>query len=148
MATSLPWHPLRPTRTVSFCTPSHKQYIPIRRLPTVQAFRRNDFDRFAKRITSGETWRDVWRSANDSFEQLAYETKKTAERIDRQYSVSRRLSSVAQSAADRARVLDREFELSQRWRTFSLDFSRNWPRVWSFHFFYFHFHLQHSPFLV
>lgn len=128
MATSLPWHPLRPPRTVGFCPPNHKQYISFRRLPTVQAFRRSDLDSFARRITSAETWREVWRSANNSFEQLAYETKKTAESIDRRYSVSRRLSSVAQSAADRARVLDREFELSQRWRTFSLDFSRNWPR--------------------
>jgi ribosomal protein S27E len=57
-----------------------------------------------------------------------YESKKTAERIDRQYSVQRRLSSVAESAADRARELDRDFEITQRWRTFSLDFRRNWPR--------------------
>ncbi|KAI5657442.1 hypothetical protein M9H77_26235 [Catharanthus roseus] len=128
MATSLPWHPLRPSKIQRFNQITHKQYIPIRRVATVQAFRRSDFDGFARRVTSGETWRDVWRTANNGFEQLLFETKKTAERIDRQYSVSRRLSSVAQSAADRARVLDREFELSQRWRSFSLDFSRNWPR--------------------
>ncbi|XP_058183728.1 uncharacterized protein LOC131301444 [Rhododendron vialii] len=91
-------------------------------------FSRTDFDGFAKRAASGELWRDAWRSANDGFEQLLFETKKTAERIDRQYSVSRRLSAVAESAAGRARELDRDFEVTQRWRTFTLDFSRNWPK--------------------
>ncbi|KAE9451813.1 hypothetical protein C3L33_16304, partial [Rhododendron williamsianum] len=91
-------------------------------------FSRTDFDGFAKRAASGELWRDAWRSANDGFEQLLFETKKTAERIDREYSVSRRLSAVAESAAGRARELDRDFEVTQRWRTFTLDFSRNWPK--------------------
>lgn len=95
-------------------------------------FSRTDFDGFAKRAASGELWRDAWRSANDGFEQLLFETKKTAERIDREYSVSRRLSAVAESAAGRARELDRDFEVTQRWRTFTLDFSRNWPKVCSF----------------
>jgi hypothetical protein len=45
--------------------------------------------------------------------------------------LSHRLSSVARSAGDRARDFDREFEISPRWRTFSMDFSRNWPRVCS-----------------
>lgn len=79
-------------------------------------------------MASGEAWKDAWRSANNGFEQLLFEAKKTAERIDRQYSVSRRVSLVVQSATDRARELDREFEIQQRWRNFSLDFSRNWPR--------------------
>lgn len=95
-------------------------------------FSRTDFDGFAKRAASGELWRDAWRSANDGFEQLLFETKKTAERIDREYSVSRRLSAVAESAAGRARELDRDFEVTQGWRTFTLDFSRNWPKVCSF----------------
>ncbi|KAF7133196.1 hypothetical protein RHSIM_Rhsim09G0211500 [Rhododendron simsii] len=92
-------------------------------------FSRTDFDGFAKRAASGELWRDAWRSANDGFDQLLFETKKTAERIDREYSVSRRLSAVAESAAGRARELDRDFEVTQRWRTFTLDFSRNWPKI-------------------
>lgn len=37
---------------------------------------------------------------------------------------------MAESAADRARELDREFEITQRWRTFSLDFRRNLPGVY------------------
>lgn len=104
---------------------------PLRRrhAATVRAFRRGDLDRFARRVTSGEAWRDAWRSANDGFELLVFEAKKTAERIDRQYSVSRRLNSAARAATDRAREMDREFEISLRWRTFSMDFSRNWPRV-------------------
>lgn len=99
-----------------------------RNFSTVRAFRRRDFDGFAKRVASGEAWRDAWRSANDGFEVFLFEAKKTAERIDRRYAVSRRLSSVAQSAATRARELDREFEIGRRWRNFALDFSTNWPR--------------------
>ncbi|RDY03124.1 hypothetical protein CR513_13329 [Mucuna pruriens] len=73
-------------------------------------------------------WREAWRSANDGFERFLYEAKKTAERIDRRYSVSNRLSSVARAAADRAREIDRDFEIGQRYRTFSMDFQRNWPK--------------------
>ncbi|KAF2306557.1 hypothetical protein GH714_019425 [Hevea brasiliensis] len=113
MATTLPWrHPPPPLRL-------HRRPIPFHNAVTVRAFQRSDFDRFA---------RDAWRTANDGFEQLIFETKKTAERIDRRYSVSRRLNSVAQSAADRFREIDRELEISVRWRTFSMDFVRNWPR--------------------
>ncbi|XP_017621315.1 uncharacterized protein LOC108465497 [Gossypium arboreum] len=99
-----------------------------RRPLLVQSFRRSDFDTFTRRMASGEALKDAWRTANDGFEQFVFEAKKTAERLDHQYSVSRRLSSAAQSAADRAREIDREFEIGLRWRTFSMDFSRNWPR--------------------
>ncbi|KAF5749331.1 hypothetical protein HS088_TW04G01299 [Tripterygium wilfordii] len=88
---------------------------------TVRAFRRSDFDRFASRVRSGEAWEDAWRSANDRFELFLFEAKKTAERIDRRYSVSQRASSAV-------RNIDREFEIGPRWRAFSMDFSRNWPR--------------------
>ncbi|KAG8501753.1 hypothetical protein CXB51_004728 [Gossypium anomalum] len=91
----------------------------------VQSFRRSDFDTFTRRMASGEALKDAWRTTNDGFEQFVFEAKKTAERLDRQYSISRRLSSAAQSAADRAREIDREFEIGLRWRTFSMDFSRN-----------------------
>jgi len=93
------------------------------------AFRREDFDSLKKRVASGEAWRDAWRSANDGFEQFIFETKKAAERLDRRYSVSRRISSAAEAASIRVRELDREYELTQKWRTFALDFSRNLPRV-------------------
>lgn len=118
MATTLSWQPplsLRPRH-------HRRQAIPVR------AFRRSDIDGFARRIVSGEALRDAWRSANDGFEQLVFDAKKAAERLDRRYSLSRRLSSVASSAADRARDFDREFAISPRWRTFSMDFSRNLPR--------------------
>uniref|UniRef100_A0A5B6YYL7 Replicase polyprotein 1ab n=1 Tax=Davidia involucrata TaxID=16924 RepID=A0A5B6YYL7_DAVIN len=130
MATSLPWHPLLPSKSLRLNKKTHRQrqVVHPRHVTTVQAFRRSDFDGFAKRMASGEVWRNAWRSANDGFEQLLYETKKTAERIDRRYSVSHRLSLVARSAADRARELDRDFEITQRWRIFTLDFSRNLPR--------------------
>ena len=93
------------------------------------AFQRGDFDRFADNIKSGKAWRDAWRTANDGFEQFVFEAKKTAERIDREYAVSRRLSSAASSAGDRAREIDREYGISPRVRTLSADFSRNFPKV-------------------
>ncbi|KAI3735501.1 hypothetical protein L6452_15000 [Arctium lappa] len=124
-----PWHPLLSSKTQRFHPSTNKRFTnsPLPNSIRVQAFRRSDFDGFAKRMTSGEAWRDAWRSANNGFEQLLYETKKTAERIDRRYSVGHRFSSVAQSASDRARELDRDFLITQRWRTFTLDFSQNWP---------------------
>ena len=132
MATALPstaWHTIK----------LHPQpALPQRRRPLlVQSFRRSDFDTFARRMASGEAWKGAWRTANDGFEQFVFEAKKTAERLDRQYSVSRKLSSVARSATDRARDFDREFEIGRRWRTFSMDFSRNWPRVRVFFYFLF-----------
>lgn len=93
-----------------------------------KAFQRGDFDRFTESVKSGKAWRDAWRTANDGFELLVFEAKKTAERIDRQYSVSRRFSSVASSAFDRAREIDSELKISLRWRSFSVDFGRNWPK--------------------
>jgi len=130
MATSLPWHPLNPTKTLRFTSrTTTKVVLPIRQVTYVHAFRRSDFDGFAKRVRSGEAWKDVWRNANDGFEQFLYEAKKTAERVDRRYDVSRKVSDVAQSAADRAREIDREFEITRKWRTFSLDFRSNLPRV-------------------
>ncbi|CAN1130852.1 hypothetical protein LINPERPRIM_LOCUS13463 [Linum perenne] len=91
-----------------------------RRVPVVRASGGNgDFDRFARK---------AWRTANDGFELFIFEAKKTVERIDRKYSVGKRLSVVTQSAVDRARLIDRDFNLTTRWRAFSIDFSRNWPR--------------------
>ncbi|XP_027353702.1 uncharacterized protein LOC113864312 [Abrus precatorius] len=72
--------------------------------------------------------KEAWRSANDGFERFLFEAKKTAERIDRRYSVSHRLSSVARAAADRAREIDRDFEIGQRYRALTIDFQRNWPK--------------------
>ncbi|XP_010269910.1 PREDICTED: uncharacterized protein LOC104606424 [Nelumbo nucifera] len=126
MATSLPWHPLLSASKSHLSI--RRRALSTRQVVTVQAFRRSDFDGFAKRVTSGEAWRDAWRSANDGFEQFLFDAKKTAERLDRQYSVSRRLNAVMQSATDRAREIDRELEIGRRWRSFTLDFSRNWPR--------------------
>ncbi|KAJ4909953.1 hypothetical protein Rs2_04574 [Raphanus sativus] len=94
----------------------------------VRSFQRGDFDRFADNVKSGKAWRDAWRTANDGFEQFVFEAKKTAERIDREYAVSRRLSSAASSAGDRAREIDREYGISPRVRTLSADFSRNFPK--------------------
>ncbi|XP_057525249.1 uncharacterized protein LOC130804718 [Amaranthus tricolor] len=109
-------------------SPSYLSRRPHRIPLRVVAFQREDFESFKKRVLSGDAWKEAWRSANDGFEQLVYDAKKAAERFDRRYSVSRRLSSAVEVASIRARELDREFEVSQKWRDFSLDFSRNWPR--------------------
>lgn len=141
-STTLPWHPLLHSKSTKLspfkppsclCPPPPRLPLAAGRGQTrvavvVTAFRREDFDSFKKRVASGEAWREAWRSANDGFEQFVFETKKAAERLDRRYSVSRRVSSAAEAAAIRVRELDREYGLTQKWRTFSLDFSRNWPR--------------------
>lgn len=127
---NLPWHHPPPPLLHSSLQ-LHPQRHKSTRI-TRAFFSSSDFDGFAKRAASGEIWGDAWRSANNGFDQLLFESKKTAERIDRQYSVSRRLAAVLDSAASRARELDRHFEVTQRWRNFTLDFTRNWPKVCSF----------------
>ncbi|EPS71910.1 hypothetical protein M569_02850, partial [Genlisea aurea] len=127
MAAAATNHPLRPLLHTKTGIRLRSNSAVIRRASSIQAFRRSDIDGFAKRVASGELWREAWRKANDGFELFLYETRKTAERLDRRYEVSRRLSAAAQSASDRARELDRDFELTRRWRTFSLDFGRNLP---------------------
>ncbi|KAL2902150.1 30S ribosomal protein S27e [Bienertia sinuspersici] len=114
----------------SILFPPHPIHLqPRRRFPQqVVSFQRDDFESLKQRVLSGEALKEAWRSANDGFEQLVYEAKKAAERFDRRYSVSRRVSSAAEAASIRARELDREYELTQKWRAFSLDFSRNLPR--------------------
>ncbi|CAM8978947.1 unnamed protein product [Rhodiola kirilowii] len=97
-------------------------------LRVAKAFQRSDFDSFARRVSSGEAWKDAWRTANDKFEYFVYEARKTAERIDREFKVSQKVNSAVRAAQDKAREIDREYEVSQKWRGFVLDFSRNWPR--------------------
>ncbi|KAM3337020.1 hypothetical protein P3S68_032720 [Capsicum galapagoense] len=126
MAISLPWQPLKPYNKTQkffhFC-PSQS-----RKITCTQAFRRSDFDVFARRVKSGEVWKDAWKNANDGFEQFVYEARKSAERIDRRYEVKRRVIEVVESAGDRSREIDREFEITKKWRNFELDFRSNLPR--------------------
>uniref|UniRef100_A0A7N0VD09 Uncharacterized protein n=1 Tax=Kalanchoe fedtschenkoi TaxID=63787 RepID=A0A7N0VD09_KALFE len=97
-------------------------------LRVARAFQRSDFDGFARRVSSGEAWKDAWQTANDKFEYFVYEARKTAERIDREYKVSVKVNEAVRAARDKAREIDREYELRLKWRGFTLDFSRNWPR--------------------
>ncbi|KAK1306156.1 hypothetical protein QJS10_CPA10g01087 [Acorus calamus] len=129
MAATLRCHPLHvPQHRSHHHRPSPNQRLPYPHVVSVRAFQRSDFDGFAKRVASGEALRDAWRSANDGFEQLVYDARRAAERLDSRYSISRRVESAARSAGDRARELDRDLGIGRRWRTFSMDFSRNWPR--------------------
>uniref|UniRef100_A0A7N0VBG9 Uncharacterized protein n=1 Tax=Kalanchoe fedtschenkoi TaxID=63787 RepID=A0A7N0VBG9_KALFE len=109
----------------------HRSDWPLRRpahLRVARAFHRSDFDSFARRVSSGEAWKDAWRTANEKFEYLVYEARKTAERIDREYKVSVKVNEAVRAAQDKAKEIDREYEIGQKWRAFALDFSRNWPR--------------------
>lgn len=123
MATSVRWHHplfLNPHRRLTHQSPPLSL--------SVRAFRRSDFDGFARRVASGEALRDAWRRANDGVEQLAFEARRTAERLDRRFSLSRRFDSATRAAVARARELDVELGIGRRFRSFSVDFSRNWPR--------------------
>lgn len=115
----LPWRARRPNNS--------RGTIPMgpRQVSNIRAFGRSDIGSFA---------RDAWRSANDGFERFLFEAKKTAERLDRRYALSHRFDTIAQSAAARAREIDRDLEIGTRWRAFSMDFSRNLPRVCSIAF--------------
>ncbi|XP_078155943.1 replicase polyprotein 1ab protein [Carex rostrata] len=95
---------------------------------TVRAFGRGDIDGFMRRISSGEALKDAWRGANEGAERLAFEARLAAQRIDRKYSVSRRLDEVARSASVKAREIDAELGIGRWWKSFTADFSRNWPR--------------------
>ncbi|KAH0463460.1 hypothetical protein IEQ34_008042 [Dendrobium chrysotoxum] len=45
----------------------------------IQAFRRGDFDGFALHVASYKVLRDMWKSANEGIEQLAFEARRVAE---------------------------------------------------------------------
>lgn len=123
------------TATATTCTGTSVRWQPLlpplrrrQRLPVIVSFKNNnnsnnkpnDMDRVLK---------EAWRNVNDKFEVFLFEAKKTAERIDRRYSVSQRVSSVASAAADRAREIDRDFEIGVKYRNFTSDFVLNWPKV-------------------
>ncbi|KAH7687456.1 Cysteine-rich domain-containing protein [Dioscorea alata] len=116
--TSVPWRPV----FVSAKPRALRQHA-------VRAFGRGDFEGFARRVASGEALKDAWKGANEGFETLAFESRRVAERLDRRFAISRRLDTAARAAAARARELDQELGIARRWRSFSVDFSRNWPRT-------------------
>ncbi|KAF8728163.1 hypothetical protein HU200_018747 [Digitaria exilis] len=101
--------------------PLARRRIP-RRAATVispRAFGRADFDGFVRR---------AWQGANAGAERLAFETRQAAQRLDVRFSISRRLAEASRAARERAVEIDAELGIGRRWRTFSVDFSRNWPR--------------------
>lgn len=119
-AASVRWNPLlRVPPNTSILQRQRQQQQQRQRVRVVCATKR-DMDRVL---------REAWQTANDGFERFVFEARKTAERIDRRYSVSHRLSSVARAAADRAREIDRDLEIGLRYRAFTSDFARNWPKV-------------------
>ncbi|KAK8949998.1 hypothetical protein KSP40_PGU017229 [Platanthera guangdongensis] len=95
MVAIVPWH--RPLfLTIKSHLPSQRSTnstLPRPSLMMIRAFSRSDFHVFARRVASGEALQDAWRSANDGIEQLAFEARRAAERMDRQFAVSNRFRS-------------------------------------------------------
>ncbi|GJM91528.1 hypothetical protein PR202_ga07905 [Eleusine coracana subsp. coracana] len=128
MATQARWHAPPPAAapTASLLSPRPAASAPRirpRRAATVvtpRAFGRADFDGFVRR---------AWQGANAGAERLAFEARQAAKRLDGRYSISRRLAEAARAARERAVEIDAELGIGRRWRSFSVDFSRNWPRV-------------------
>lgn len=84
-----------------------------------RAFGRPDFDGFVRR---------AWRGANAGAERFAFEARQAAQRLDGRFSISRRLADAVRAARARAVEIDAELGIGRWWRSFSVDFSRNWPR--------------------
>jgi hypothetical protein len=120
MATLARWHLQPPTARPL----AHRRRIPRRAATVVspRAFSRADFDGFVRR---------AWQGANAGAERFAFEARQAAQRLDSRFSISRRLADASRAARARAVEIDAEFGIGRRWRSFSVDFSRNWPRVWS-----------------
>ncbi|XP_062205912.1 uncharacterized protein LOC133907834 [Phragmites australis] len=125
MATLVRWHP--PPPTAAAAAPAARPLVgPARRRPrraatvvTPRAFGRADFDGFARR---------AWRGANAGAERLAFEARQAAQRLDGRFAILRRLSEASRAARVRAAEIDAELGIGRWWRSFSVDFSRNWPR--------------------
>ncbi|KAL8127650.1 uncharacterized protein LOC141721482 isoform X1 [Apium graveolens] len=126
MATSLPWRTSLPSRSQHLHF-HHSHLLSTRHSTSLHASRRSNFDDFSSRFHSGQLWRDFWRTANEGFEQFVYETQKISEKIDRKFNVSRRFGDVAESAKYRAKEIDRDLRISEKWRIFCFDFNIYFP---------------------
>ncbi|XP_066381621.1 uncharacterized protein [Miscanthus floridulus] len=117
----LPPAPLAAGAAVSAARPLARRRIPRRAATVVspRAFGGADFDGFVRR---------TWRSANAGAERLAFEARQAAHQLDGRFSISRRLADASRAARARAVEMDTELGIGRRWRSFSVDFSRNWPR--------------------
>jgi hypothetical protein len=128
MATLAWWlpPPAAAPRAAGPCAPAARplarRRIPRRAATVVspRAFGRADFDGFVRR---------AWRGANAGAERLAFEARQAAQHLEGRFSISRRLSEASRAARERAMEIDAELGIGRRWRSFSVDFSRNWPRV-------------------
>ncbi|PAN48369.1 hypothetical protein PAHAL_9G378100 [Panicum hallii] len=127
MATLAWWlpPPAAAPRAAGPCAPAARplarRRIPRRAATVVspRAFGRADFDGFVRR---------AWRGANAGAERLAFEARQAAQHLEGRFSISRRLSEASRAARERAMEIDAELGIGRRWRSFSVDFSRNWPR--------------------
>ena len=126
LARWLPPPPAAPPRAAGPAAPAarplSRRRIPRRAATVVspRAFGRADFDGVVRR---------AWRGANAGAERLAFEARQAAQRLEGRFSISRRLAEASRAARARAVEIDAELGIGRRWRSFSVDFSRNWPRV-------------------
>ncbi|KAI4974522.1 hypothetical protein ZWY2020_047802 [Hordeum vulgare] len=70
----------------------------------------------------------AWQGANAGAERLSFEARQDAPRLDRRYSISRRVAEAVRAARERATEIEAELGVGRRWRSLSVDFSRSWPR--------------------
>ncbi|OEL23929.1 hypothetical protein BAE44_0015052 [Dichanthelium oligosanthes] len=130
MATLARWLPPPPPPAQPAARPAAPAARPLlahRRIPrraatvvSPRAFGRGDFDGFVRR---------AWRGANAGAERLAFEARQAAQRLEGRFSISRRLAEASRAVRARAVEIDAELGIGRRWRSFSVDFSRNWPRT-------------------
>ncbi|XP_031501598.1 uncharacterized protein LOC116265193 [Nymphaea colorata] len=121
------WDTLRPIPSSSSTRLSLVRRGGPRQL-SIRAFTsRGDFEDFAKRVVSGEKLKDFARAANDGIDELVFNIRRAAVRLDRRFSISDRLEDATRTASDGFKRIDREFGIGQRWRSFSMDFRRNLP---------------------
>lgn len=60
-------------------------------------------------------------------EEMSYDARKMAEKLDRRFGISQRAHEIADFASQQAKNVDQQFGIVQKVRTASSDFRRNWP---------------------
>ncbi|MCO5613449.1 hypothetical protein L7F22_067725 [Adiantum nelumboides] len=66
--------------------------------------------------------------ANRKLEELTYDARKGAENFDRHFRVSERAQEMSHFASQQVKKFDQQLGLVQKFRNFSSDMQRNWPR--------------------
>ena len=68
-------------------------------------------------------------AANQKFEEMTFDARRSAEDLDRRFRASERAKEVVDFASEQMKNVDQQFGLVQKFRNVSADFQRNWPTV-------------------